>query len=43
MATAEPIKSQCIYCETEYGHDYAHPHVVRAVNERATQPKGSNV
>jgi hypothetical protein len=25
--------SQCMYCETKYGHDYAHPHVVRAVNE----------
>jgi hypothetical protein len=25
--------SQCSYCQTDYAHDYAHPHVVRAVNE----------
>jgi hypothetical protein len=27
--------SQCRYCVTDRGHDYAHPHVVRAVNEQA--------
>ena len=26
---------QCAYCQTERGHDYAHPHVVRAANEVA--------
>jgi hypothetical protein len=30
-ADREP--SQCVYCYTERAHDYAHPHVVRAVNE----------
>lgn len=27
------VGSQCRYCITNNGHDYAHPHVVRAVNE----------
>lgn len=26
--------SQCRYCHTNIGHDYAHPHVVQAVNEQ---------
>jgi hypothetical protein len=35
--------SQCMYCFTERGHDYAHPHVVRAVNERIVVRNAENV
>lgn len=35
--TGRVVGSQCRYCTTPYGHDYAHPHVVRASNDSAVR------